>query len=54
MEEKNGQFEYWVNITNARQSLDWHEDKNEKLAETTGKIAHPRRVLFGMDFRIVF
>ena len=35
-------FEYWVNITDARQTLDWHEDKNEELAETTGKIVHPQ------------
>ena len=41
-EKEWSSIEYWVNITNARQTLDWHEDKNEELAESEGTIIHPQ------------
>lgn len=37
-------FEYWCNILDSNtpvNHLDWHRDKDEKLAETQKKYAHP-------------
>jgi len=34
-------FEYWVNITDPRGGLDWHQDKDEDLAEQ-GRLVCPK------------
>ena len=35
-------FEYWANITNEHQILDWHQDKDEKLWELENKLSLPK------------
>lgn len=34
-------FEYWANITDEYQQLDWHVDKNEQLTASTGEVVCP-------------
>ena len=46
-------FEYWVNITNETQTLDWHVDKDEALAEE-GKVVCPQigAVWYGFPHKV--
>ena len=47
-------FEYWVNITDPRNSLDWHQDKDEFEYEESGKVVCPSTstVFYGYPHKV--